>query len=122
MLIVEDELMLRMMMGKQVGKLVASVVCAENGLKGLEAYNPEFDLILTDYFMPEMHGFEMIRRLREMGCDVPIIGVTAATIGDQKQEMIDAGADRVIPKPLTADLFKQVMHEIMEASLTAHEV
>lgn len=120
-LIVEDDFILRKMMEKLVGKLVESVVCAENGLKGLEAYKPEFDLILTDYFMPEMHGAEMIRRIRKMGCDVPIIGVTAATIGDQKQEMIDAGADSVIPKPLTPDLFKQVVREIIEARFTAHE-
>ena len=70
------------------------------------------ELILTDYFMPNMDGRELIRTLREDGRLLPIIALTAAAIGDEQQELINAGADRVLTKPLDQYTFAAVTLEL----------
>ena len=111
-LMVEDEAVLRMLGQKLVGQVVASVDVAENGAVGLERFSEAYDLVLTDYFMPQVNGPEMIKAMRAQGFKGPIIGVTAATIGEQRLDLLDAGADLVLNKPLTKesiiDAFQQL--------------
>lgn len=111
-LMVEDEAVLRMLGQKLVGQVVASVDVAENGAVGLERFSEAYDLVLTDYFMPQVNGPEMIKAMRAQGFKGPIIGVTAATIGEQRLDLLDAGADLVLNKPLTKesiiDAFEQL--------------
>lgn len=115
-LIVEDEAMLRMLGQKLVSELVASVQLAENGSVGLQAFDSsKHNLVLTDYFMPEISGVEFSRRLRESGYKGVIIGITAATIGTQRDEMLQAGVDMVLPKPLNAETFKNGIAQLMRA-------
>jgi len=45
-------------------------------------------------------------QLREAGYSGPIIAVTAATIGDERERLIAAGADAVLPKPIDLDALK----------------
>lgn len=114
-LMVEDEAMLRMLGQKLVSKLVSNVQVAENGSDGLRAFDPaKHNVVLTDYFMPEMSGVEMSRRLREQGYKGVIIGITAATIGEQREEMLQAGVDMVLPKPLNAEIFKSGIAQLMD--------
>ena len=112
-LFVEDENMLRLMSHKLLTKLGASVDEAEDGVAGLSKFNADHNLVMTDYFMPNMNGIEMIEHLRKQGVSIPIIGVTAATIGSQKQDMLEAGADVVLSKPLTAEAFKEAVSELL---------
>lgn len=112
-LYVEDETMLRMLGERLLNRIVNSVDTAKNGYEGLSAWKSEHDIVLTDYFMPEMTGVEMTRRLRKQGYTGPIIGVTAATIGSQRDELLTAGVDLVIPKPLTAEAFQHAVDELL---------
>lgn len=115
-LMLEDEAMLRLLGQKLVSKLVASVQVAENGSDGLKVFDPsKHNLVLTDYFMPEITGVEFARRLRGLGYTGVIIGVTAATLGDQRDEMLQAGVDMVLLKPLNAEMFKNSIAQLMAA-------
>ena len=54
------------------------VTSAENGQEGLELFGREqFDLILMDMQMPVMDGYTAASRLREIGCTLPIVALTA---------------------------------------------
>ena len=113
-LMVEDEAVLRMLGQKLVGQLVASVEVAENGAVGLELFSEEYDVVLSDYFMPQVNGPEMIKVMRDQGFKGAIVGVTAATIGEQRSDLLGAGADLVLSKPLTKEsiieAFEQLFH------------
>ena len=50
--------------------------------------------------MPNMNGYELTREMRALGCTKPIIGVTAAVIGEESAQLLEAGADQVIEKPI----------------------
>ncbi len=79
-----------------------NVVTAENGaraLENLEAGQP-VDLVVLDVMMPEMDGFETLRRIRS-GSSVPVIFVTVR--GDEADRVagLDLGADDYITKPFS---------------------
>jgi DNA-binding NtrC family response regulator len=78
-LYVEDEDLIRDSVEEALSKFVKEIVVVENGKKGLFKFNElnDFDLIITDILMPEMNGIEMIKEIRNINKDIPII-VTSA--------------------------------------------
>lgn len=60
--------------------------------------------MLTDIFMPEVDVF-----------DQPIVGITAAKVGDETEPLLAAGADIVIPKPVKRDKLEAAWIEVQEA-------
>ena len=62
--------------------------------------------------MPEMNGYELTRQLRATGFNKPIIGITAATVGDEADELNQAGADAVIAKPIELTKLLKVLNQI----------
>lgn len=67
-LFVEDELSLRMLYGDELEEHGFRTVLANNGKHALEQLTPgsSFDVIVTDLVMPEMDGFDLCRKLKEM--------------------------------------------------------
>ncbi len=103
-LVVEDNLTIQLLTKKMFESKGASVVTASNGDEGLQKTKlHSFDLILSDLMMPVMDGAEMIKILRSMDVDALIVGVTAATIGGGRDQLLKAGADLVLAKPLKID-------------------
>jgi CheY-like chemotaxis protein len=103
-LLAEDTPTIRMLSAKLIESQGAVVCAAEDGEKALDiALKSPFDLVITDIFMPNMDGYELTRSLRENGYTGPIIGVTAATIGEERDKLIAAGANAAIGKPLTKE-------------------
>ena len=113
-LFAEDDSLLRLLAEKILSKIGCTVSAFENGLLALEAFNESHNLIITDYFMPEMSGAELIQKLREGGYQGSIIGVTAATIGEQSQSLLDAGADIVLPKPFSTEGFQDALAQLVK--------
>lgn len=101
-LVAEDNTTLQILTQHMLERSGALVTITTDGQEALESYkNNEFDLILSDIFMPVMDGYALIKSLRQMNCRLPIVGLTAATIGDEIKLMLEAGADTVISKPLS---------------------
>ena len=100
-LLAEDNALVAQVTSKQLGRIFGEIELAENGREALEMVrdNPP-DLLITDLFMPEMPGDELVRALQAEGIDIPIIGLTAAVVGDDIKRFEDVGATAVLPKPL----------------------
>jgi signal transduction histidine kinase/DNA-binding response OmpR family regulator/HAMP domain-containing protein len=84
----------------------AEVTAAESGADALAVLEraPDIEIVLMDIMMPEMDGYEAMRRIRAMDqCkDVAIIAVTGKGIGGERQRCLDAGANDYLPKPVDA--------------------
>ena len=82
-LAIDDELQALKLLQVVLGAEGFEVIVAQDALSGLRAaYQAHPDIILLDVMMPNVNGFEVCRRLREM-TDVPIIFITAkGTIED----------------------------------------
>jgi len=106
-LFVEDDRILRMLGAKILEPVFAQLDVVEDGSQALlKAQETEqiYDVVITDYFMPEMNGVELIKNLKEINYPAIILGLTAASMGNEADHMVEAGADRVFIKPLNRDL------------------
>lgn len=81
------------------------VVHRVNGLEGLEAFKKEhFDLCLLDVMMPEMDGFTLAQKVREMNQKVPLIFITAKSMKEDMVHGFEIGADDYITKPFDSEV------------------
>lgn len=78
-----------------------------------------FDFIVSDIDMPEMNGFEFLKALRAQGYKLPVSALTANTTDQYRQDILNAGFDIYMSKPLTHEKMKQLHENLMEKGLTA---
>jgi two-component system capsular synthesis sensor histidine kinase RcsC len=53
--------------------------------------------------MPNMDGYRLTQRLRQLGLTFPVVGVTANALAEEKQRCMEAGMDNCLSKPVTMD-------------------
>jgi CheY-like chemotaxis protein len=83
------------------------VITATNGHDAIETLesNPDLSLILMDVMMPEMDGYETMRRIRENPAFrlLPIISLTAKAMKGDREKCLQAGASDYVAKPVNTD-------------------
>lgn len=101
-LVVDDEITSTIFLKRLLLKNDYEVVIAYNGLEAThELEQSEFDMVLTDWMMPQVDGIELIRRIRENSKPDPyIIMLTALNSEGAKQHALTSGADDYLAKPL----------------------
>ncbi len=89
------------------------VLYANNGREGLEllARSPEVQAVLMDVMMPEMDGFEAMRRIRAEARyrQLPILAITAKAMKGDREKCIEAGASDYLTKPVDMDHLRSLL-------------
>jgi CheY-like chemotaxis protein len=83
------------------------VVNAENGMEAISLLDQDCDIdaVLMDIMMPEMDGYETMRRIRRDSRHrlLPILALTAKAMKGDREKCLDAGASDYIAKPVNTD-------------------
>ena len=117
-LLVDDSRVMRGLVRRtlrQAGFDLGNVVEAENGKEALDtlAKGQKFDLVLSDWNMPEMSGIELLAKLQADGVRVPFGFVTSESTPEMRERARQAGALFLIAKPFTAESFQAALAPVL---------
>ncbi|MBF0266527.1 MAG: response regulator [Gammaproteobacteria bacterium] len=110
MLIVEDDDINALIMTQFLTDQNHESERAADGETALEQLKTEkFSLIFMDLNMPGISGIETTEKLRQMGIETPIVGLTANATDEQKAECFEKGMNYFITKPVTPENIRKVV-------------
>jgi DNA-binding response OmpR family regulator len=103
-LVVEDELPMRVALRDALERQGYRVLVADDGEAGLaKALDSQPDLIVLDVMMPRLDGFALCAELRRLAQNLPILMLTAKGRVEDRVAGLDAGADDYLVKPFSRD-------------------
>ena len=101
------------LVGELLTGLGAEVALAASGREALELWDENsFDLVFMDIQMPGMDGIETTQRIRgkeRQGQHTPIVALTAHALAEQKSQLLMAGLDDYLSKPVSEEQLAQMI-------------
>jgi two-component system chemotaxis response regulator CheY len=121
-LVVDDSRTIRTIIRRILIELGYEICEAGNGIEALRVFEAEKDavkLVLVDWNMPEMNGFELLKQFRQDPTLswLKIVMVTTETEMDHMASALEAGADEYIMKPFTKDILVEKLEYIGFSSM-----
>jgi PAS domain S-box-containing protein len=116
-LFVDDEAAVRRMAEKLLLRLGYELVEQARSIDALRLFREQpdaFDLVVTDYSMPDMTGDVLASELRRIRPDIPIIICTGYSATFTPEVARDAGIEGYILKPAMAEELGRMVHEVLE--------
>ncbi len=122
-LIVDDERLIRQSLQKALAGQGYAVLPAENGKTAIHLLEEESpDLVLLDLKLPDINGIELLKRLRELDRNLPVLLITAYGSIDTAIQAIRLGAYDYITKPFDLETIVLSVNNALEASRLKKEV
>lgn len=119
-LMIDDDVKLSRLVKDYLQPFGFSVEAAHDGLSGLEKVKAgEFNAVILDVMLPQMDGFEVLRRIRQIS-NVPVLMLTA--LGDESDRIVglEIGADDYLPKTFsTRELLARLRAVVRRAQIAA---
>jgi len=122
-LIIDDSVTMRRIIANILARLgYPEVVHAANGREALDRLAAEtVDVVITDWYMPEMNGLDFVKTLRNTPATshIPIVIVTANAASDDIQHALELGVKGYILKPFTVETMKDKIDALIAQLPTA---
>jgi two-component system chemotaxis response regulator CheY len=107
-MVIDDSRTARLVIGNMLRELGMEVISAANGVEGIAqlSKNPDVELILLDWNMPEMNGLDFLRTVRSQMAyqHIRILMATSEAHTNQVNEALKAGASEYLMKPFNKDI------------------
>jgi two-component system chemotaxis response regulator CheY len=107
-LVVDDSRVARLVVGQALRDIGMDVIEADNGVAALEQLEryPDVGLVLLDWNMPEMNGYDLLRQVRGQRCydSLQILMVTSESEIAQVTRALSAGANEYLMKPFSKEV------------------
>ncbi|MBX6327767.1 MAG: sigma-54-dependent Fis family transcriptional regulator [Pseudolabrys sp.] len=124
-LIVDDDPVQRRLLAAMVTRFGYRALTAEGGdsaLKLLDTPEERIDALVVDLVMPDLDGLGLLARLRQAGCDVPVIVETAHGGIDNVVSAMRAGAADFVVKPVSPERLQVSLRNALAARALAGEL
>ncbi|HDU8566066.1 two-component system sensor histidine kinase RcsC [Morganella morganii] len=109
-LIVDDHPINRHLLSDQLHLFGFHTATADDGLDALDFLEThEVDIILSDVNMPNMNGYDLTRTLREKGMTLPVIGITANALAEERERCLASGMNDCLSKPVSMQALRTMM-------------
>lgn len=118
-IVADDSRLIRGIIEKAVGSIGFQAIQAVNGqeaLNLLEANEKDVDLVLLDWNMPIMSGFEVLKMMQRDARfkEIPVIMISTESEDHRINEAIKAGAQSYLTKPFTAERLTETIRVVFE--------
>ncbi|CAN6709935.1 unnamed protein product [Malus baccata var. baccata] len=137
-LAVDDSLIDRKLIEKLLTNLSCKVTTAENGARALEflglgdqqhnslerscsylqVSNSKVNLVITDYCMPGMTGYELLKKIKESSImkEVPVVIMSSENVPNRIDKCLEEGAQMFMLKPLRQSDIKKLRYHLMNCN------
>lgn len=114
-LVVDDEMVLRMLIVDSLEDLDCQVDEAENGMEAIEKINEHnYDIMILDYMMPELTGIELLNKVdSESIKDTYVLMLTAKAQEKDQLQAKEAGVDYFMKKPFSPMELYHIVEELI---------
>ena len=121
-LVAEDNEVNRLVLEELLGGEGCRLIQVENGQLAVDAVSlggaQAFDLVLMDIQMPVMDGLEATRQIKAIAPDLPIIGLTAHALAEERERCLEAGMVEHVAKPIVLSDLLRAIHAHLHAEPT----
>lgn len=119
-LVIDDEISIQNLFTQFLGSNGYNISAASDGREGMCLIKKKKpDLVITDVMMPEMDGLEVVREIRKMHPDLPIVAISGGMHGVQINFLSLAkkfGACRIFEKPVSLPTLLAAVQELLGTS------
>jgi two-component system response regulator AtoC len=115
-LVIDDDEATRSSLCEYLDHAGYRVRLARSGAEGLEAVQAasDLDIVLLDLVMPEVDGFELLKRYRERGGDLPVVVLSALSAAEDVVRTMKLGATDYLPRPFDPQELDLVLRRALE--------
>jgi len=96
------------------GYEVISVYDGEEALNKL--LRQKFDLLITDIVMPGLNGVDLIKKIRKLNQDIPIMVVSGKLNDSLIEQLESSGIQYILPKPINPTRFRKMVQKIFNGN------
>ena len=118
-LVADDDLGTRLSISDYLDLSGYSVITVDNGIDALDMVEKRHpDLMVTDIMMPQMNGYELVRRVRQLSAFrlLPVILLTERTKTQERILGYQSGCDLYLPKPFELEEIAAAIRNLLERS------
>jgi two-component system chemotaxis response regulator CheY len=112
-LLVDDSGTMRTIQKRCLNKLgIEDIAEAEDGVQALRLFETTtFDLVMTDWNMPNMDGLSLLKEIRRRNTQIPVLMITTEAERSRVIDAIQAGVSDYLVKPFTPDGLKEKLEK-----------
>jgi DNA-binding NtrC family response regulator len=113
-LVVDDDDQLRDMLLEVLGSLDYFPIGVHDGEEALNQLRvQDFDLVISDIRMPKMDGLTLLRNIKQMDPEMPVVMITAFSSACPVQKAMQEGADGYLAKPFRIEKIDELMRDLL---------
>lgn len=108
-LLVDDSGTMRMIQRRCLNKLgIENIVDTADGRQALDLIEQfDFDVVLTDWNMPIMDGLTLLKEIRKLNTEIPVIMITTESDRARVVAAVEAGVSDYLVKPFSPDVLRE---------------